>query len=191
MQKGKQKISYSPTRKETDKRTGEHTTRFAPDFWKKELKGKCKIRVCQNCNAVYYDKHWHSWQKSKIDQKTLSKCGWEKSSCYECSQTKPTKLEGKFNYEGEVMVVGITNDKEKQEILSLIRNVGKRAMLRDPEDRIIKIEDKENQLRILTTENQLAVSIGKQIDRSRKGGDLSIRFSDQDETARVIWTASK
>jgi hypothetical protein len=74
-------------------------------------------------------------------------------------------------------------------VLALARNVGRRAQARDPEDRIIKINDAPGGAVVTTTENQLAVSIGKQIDRARKGGKLDITWSQGDKPVRVRWTA--
>jgi hypothetical protein len=71
----------------------------------------------------------------------------------------------------------------------LARNVANRAGRRDPEDRIIKIVDAGESVVIYTTENQLAVSIGKQIHSARKGGTLVITWSHQDKPVRVRWTA--
>jgi hypothetical protein len=42
-------------------------------------------------------------------------------------------------------------------------------------------------VRVTTTENQLAISLGKQVDSAFKGGTLKIRFSDEDLPVRVFW----
>lgn len=93
---------------------------------------------------------------------------------------------GRVNYEGEVILKKIPKNK-MTEIAGLIRNIGKRGKARDSQDKIIKLEISANQIRVLTTENQLAVSIGKQVDRSHKGGKLEIKWSHEDKPARVIW----
>lgn len=167
----------------------------APDWWEKEIKGKRGLLLCSNCRAVYYDKHWHTNKKYASILKKQE--GVKQEMCPECrfigDLPKGGKMEkevkrGNINFEGEVTLKNIPLSEKKIEILNLVRNVGKRAVKRDPEDRIIKIEDKGKTIRILTSENQLAVSIGKQVERAFKGGDLKIKWSEKDALARVIWT---
>ena len=138
--------------------------------------------ICPKCHAVYFDKHWHS-------NKFLSQAyKWNKGVEYElCPEDKQIK-EGKgwVNYEGEVILKKIPKDK-MTEIIQQIRNIGKRGKSRDPQDKIIKLEIGANKIRVLTTENQLAASIGKQIDQAHKGGKLEIEWSHQDKPARVVW----
>lgn len=148
------------------------------DIEEKQPKSKEGLIFCLGCGAVYYDKHWHTNKKYAAilkNQKAI-----KKELCPECKNAKNE------NFEGEILLKNLS--KEKEEILNLVRNIEKRAKKRDPEDRIIKIEDKGKTVRILTTENQLAVSIGKQIDRAFKGGELKIKWSEKDALVRVIWT---
>ncbi|MFH1611690.1 MAG: hypothetical protein ABH887_00225 [bacterium] len=69
--------------------------------------------------------------------------------------------------------------------MNLINNIGERAFKRDPMDRIIKINDNKTEIEILTTENQLAISIGKQIKSAFKG-DIEIKLSKEESVVRVI-----
>lgn len=158
--------------------------RIAPDWWEKEIKGKKELMICSECDAIYYDKHWHT--NKKYAAVLRNQKGIKKELCAECKWQEDAK-KGIENFEGEVVLKNLPLSEQKTEILNLVRNVGKRAAKRDPEDRIIKIEDKGKTVRILTTENQLAVSIGKQIDRAFKGGKLEIKWSEKDSLARVEW----
>ncbi|MBI4281186.1 hypothetical protein HY628_03235 [Candidatus Uhrbacteria bacterium] len=191
IKKGKSLYQHIPRRAEVDKIAAEFVGRLAPDWWEKEVKGLKKLAVCQDCQAIYYDEHWHSWGRAKDLAKRLRKAGVRETVCFECQRVRQIGLEGERGYEGEALLSGWGSIEEKREILRLARNVGKRATLRDPEDQIIRLEDKGKQIRILTTENQLAISIGKQVDRARKGGKLEIKFSHQDAPVRVIWTGKK
>ncbi|MEK7606757.1 MAG: hypothetical protein AAB444_00975 [Patescibacteria group bacterium] len=179
----------APTGKVADKRTGAHMSSTASNWWEKEVKGKKELRVCSRCHAVYFDKHWHtipgifSWMKKR----GIAADG----RCLECTWvTRGTRFVS-MNYEGEVILEGLSSQKEKQEILKLVRNVGARASLRDPEDQIMGIEDKVNKVIVRTTENQLAISIGKQVARAFKGGDLEIKYSHEDAPVRVYWRGGK
>ena len=87
------------------------------------------------------------------------------------------------------MIEGLKDEGERQEVVGLVRNAGKRAMKRDPEDRVISVVVSGAKIRVLTSENQLAVAIGKQLHQARKGGKLTIIWSAQDKPVRVHWTA--
>ena len=152
----------------------------------RELKAGSEVVVCTRCHAIYYDKHWHTWSNGETRLPVGAKL--TEALCRACTTIEPKR--GKtaaFGYEGEVLLSGLTEGGRKQELMRLIRNIGSRAVRRDPEDQIIKIEDKGATVRITTTENQLAVAIGKQIERAFKGGALVIKWSNEDLLARVTW----
>ena len=190
---GKAAKQYFAGRAEKDKRMGSHTPRIAPDWWEREVKGKKPLRICSRCQAVYFDEHWHTipgfWE---IYKKTLPKQKIIEELCVECKWVKSGHADrkadwaGKVGYEGEVILENLISE-DKNEILNLVRNVGKRAIKRDPEDQIIRIKDEGRRVIITTTENQLAVSIGKQVARAFKGGNLEINWSHEDAPARVKW----
>jgi len=141
--------------------------------------GQTDLMLCSQCRAVYYYKSWHhrleNYQKLSEDKRIKF------TLCPACQMIKDKK------YEGLVSLKEVSQDK-KEEILKLVKNVGERAYQRDPIDRIIEIRDRnrDRDIEILTTENQLAVSIGKQIKRAFKG-HLEIQWSHQESTVRVIW----
>lgn len=186
--KGKQTVQYSPKRVEVAKRWGTHTSRIAPDWWEKELKGGKETPVCGRCQAIYFDKHWHTmpevyeWLKKQKGKGSLVT-----GLCGECELVKRAGSLAKEGWEGEVILDGLILGEEKNNILNTVRNVGKRATSRDPEDQIIKIDDQGSRVVIRTTENQLAVSIGKQVARAFKGGELTIKYSHEDAPVRVYW----
>ncbi len=140
--------------------------------------GQIGIVLCKECGAVYYYKGWHhrleDYQKLSEDKRIKF------TLCPACQMIKDKM------YEGQVILKNVPINK-KEEILNLVKNVGQRAFQRDPLDRIIEIQEKNNNLEILTTENQLAVSIGKQIKRAFKG-NLEIKWPHQESTTRVIWS---
>ena len=86
---------------------------------------------------------------------------------------------------GEVVLQGLSAA-EKQEVLNMVRHSGAKGP-RDPNDRVVKIEDSAKGLRILTAENRLAIAIGKRVHRARKGGTLTITWSPGDLPVRVLW----
>lgn len=157
----------------------------------REIKPKPLLAICQKCQAVFYDKKWHTKTglknhlKNKTEVKKTGFAGWfaaqvkSEKVCPACKQKKDFS-------EGVVYLKNIPGNK-KGEILRLIANIGQRADARDREDRVVKIEEKEKQITVYTSENQLALSIAKQVARAHKGGELEIKFSKNEEAVRVYW----
>ncbi|MFA6603407.1 MAG: hypothetical protein WCT10_01040 [Patescibacteria group bacterium] len=138
--------------------------------------------VCPDCRAVYSNKQWYSQFRAPAG---ISVSKLPEMLCSECK----LKRQKRGDYAGEVMIEGVKDKALLAEIVQLVENVGRRAASRDPEERIVKIEKSAGKLRVLTSENQLAVSIGKQLDSARKGGRLSIIWSKGDKLVRVRWQA--
>lgn len=149
-----------------------------------EFKDVPELTACGRCHAVYYDRHWHYDQA--LYEKVAAQQFAENVFCPECLWIK-AGFHGIVDFEGEVLLRGIPNEEMKKEITHEIRNIGTRASDRDPEDQIIKIEDRGETVRVTTTENQLAISIGKQVARAHKGGKLEIKLSREDKPVRVVW----
>lgn len=141
--------------------------------------------ACPDCGAVYFDKHWHSCSEPECRLKAGK---LPRKVCPECRLMKKSGR-GPGNYAGEVLIDGVADRNELREIKNLVMNVAKRAAKRDPEDRIVNVVEGPGSLDIFTSENQLAVSIGRQVHQARKGGELSITWSKSDKPVRVRWQA--
>ena len=135
--------------------------------------GKKDILTCKKCNAVYWYKSWHH---RLDDYPYLSeKKNLKFVLCPACQMIKEKK------YEGELIVENVS-PKVRKEIINTVKNMGEEAFRRDPQDRIISIKEvngNSKRIRILTTENQLAVRIGT------FKGKLNIRYSKKESTARI------
>jgi len=151
------------------------------DLHKPGTSGRSGVLRCPDCRALYYDKHWHS-AGALGQQVDLTDAAEQR--CEECARAAKGQTTA---YAGEVLLDAEFAPHEKEEVLGLVRNVGKRAMKRDPEDRIVRISEANGAIRVLTSENQLAVSIGKQVHQARKGGILTITWSHDDKPVRVHW----
>ncbi|OGZ34210.1 MAG: hypothetical protein A3I88_01380 [Candidatus Portnoybacteria bacterium RIFCSPLOWO2_12_FULL_39_9] len=164
--------------------------------------GEIDILMCQKCEAVYYYKSWHHRledYQSLSEDKPRTFSGYASHKIYNPEKARGKRI--KFilcpacqmikdkKYEGRIILKNAPPEK-KEEILGLVKNIGERAFQRDPLDRIISIKSKKGDIEILTTENQLAVSIGKQIKRAFKGS-LEIQWSHQESIARIIWNYEK
>lgn len=143
---------------------------------------------CPECGAVYTDKHWHACRNAGCRMRAAA---LPKMLCEVCRFRVGRVGNKDSDYAGEVVVEGLASPQERYEVRRLAINVGQRASNRDPQDRIVDMSDSRGRLVIRTSENQLAVSIGKQIDRARKGGQLTIVWSKADKPVRVTWKARK
>ncbi|MFY9457590.1 MAG: hypothetical protein WAP23_01510 [Candidatus Spechtbacterales bacterium] len=145
--------------------------------------GKKDFVVCSDCNAIYYQKSWHHGfadYKHLDESKPVSF-----SICPACQMIKDKKFEGK------VVIENILSE-HKDEILNNIKNTGERAYKRDPMDRIIGIRNYESAVKgrynveVITTENQLARNIARQVERAYGGVKSEITWSKQESVARIV-----
>ncbi len=138
---------------------------------------------CTSCGAVYYDKHWHS---ASLVAAGIPRSEMADAICQSCHE-RPVATGGTpAGWGGEVTMEGVPLV-NRDEVLAQIRNISKRATARDPQTRLLKILDKGGKIYVYTSENQLAVAIGKEVHASHKGGTLSITWSDEDKPVRVLW----
>lgn len=156
-----------------------------PRWWSKDVKVGTAVASCPRCYALFYDKHWHTWSNASVTLPARTKVREE--MCGACKTLGPGYGNSAFGYEGEVILSGLNDQAFKKDILRTVKNVAERARERNPESQIIKIEDNGRTARITTTKNQLAVAIGKEVDSAHKGGELTIRFSDDNKLARIFW----
>lgn len=137
------------------------------------------LTVCKTCGIYFAGKRWlHSTEAKRFKEETPVQF----TTCPACRM----RQDGTF--EGELIARQLPSGK-KQGMLATIRNMGDRAYARDPLERILRIEDSAEGIRVLTSENQLAVRIGRELKQTFKG-TLRIRWSKDDEVTRVLWQGS-
>lgn len=186
------KKTYVPGRSQKIKSDKSMVGRTA-DWWDKEGRKMSSSQLCSRCDAVWYDGHWHTSPllaaKLKAERKGASVGKATKDVlCNECHYAVHGPAEPTLAlYEGQVTLDGLMDAAEKAEVLATVRNFGKRATKRDSEDRIISIDDRGVRVVITTTENQMAVGLGKAVHAAFKGGKLRIVWSKDDLPARVYW----
>jgi hypothetical protein len=188
MSKAKKPTEHEPARREKKKRTRPDFRRSVTNWWDKENVKVSSVRLCGRCLAVLYDGHWHTAPSLAAVMQARKRPPKKDVLCHECHWAVHEPDRMKEGWEGELTLDGLADPETKALVLATVRNVGKRAETRDPEDRIIGIDDRGERVVITTTENQLAVSIGKQVARAFKGGKLAIAWSSDDLPARVHWT---
>lgn len=133
--------------------------------------------ICTKCRAVYHNKRWQWNEVLAAEHKNDDQA---KSVCPACRTTRKEEAEGVLELDGFVSAG------QKQEILKLLKNAGERATERDPLDRIFTSEDLGKKVMVYTTENQLAISLGKQVTRAFNG-ELDISSSKDADIVRVKW----
>jgi len=89
---------------------------------------------------------------------------------------------------GEVTVSGRFTRTEKAELIALTENLGADRRGRDSGDRILRSKSTRDGFVLQTSKGNLAVAIGRQLHRARKGGSLTIVWSRRDLPVRVIWS---
>jgi len=139
------------------------------------------LQLCQKCQAVYYKKRWQ-WDYPLYEKYSHNKDLL--TTCPACSVTRPTEAEGILELSGFVSA------DQKKEILNLIKNAGRRATERDPLDKIFKITTSGKSVVVYTTENQLAMGLGRQV-RQAFGGDINIATASEEDIVRVRWAGDK
>jgi len=135
--------------------------------------------VCKKCHNVLFDKKWHSAESKLLRQAKLYGHGIHFLLCPACN------MEEKHLYEGEIIIKNIPSTRQK-ELPSLISAYGKRALSRDSQDRILSVKQNGSTMRILTTENQLAVKLAKKIKDTLNAASFSVNHSREPfEVSRV------
>lgn len=128
------------------------------------------ITVCKRCNNVLFKKEWHHSGEKLLEQLRIASKGISFTLCPACRMTAQDL------FEGEVLIENIP-EKYESELLRLISAYGKRATDIDPQHRIIRTARTKKGLRVITTENQLAVRLGKKIRDAFKKVRLHIAYS--------------
>ncbi|MFC1618082.1 BCAM0308 family protein [Patescibacteria group bacterium] len=135
------------------------------------------LQICEKCNAVFHKKRWQ-WNAELLQQHKNEK--EIMTTCPACKVTRPEDAEG------VVSLKGFVSESQREEMLRLMKHVGERATKRDPLDRIYKSIVKDKEVLVYTTENQLAISIGKQVKKAFHG-QLKIDMSQEGDIVRVYW----
>jgi NMD protein affecting ribosome stability and mRNA decay len=140
--------------------------------------------VCRRCRNIFFKKEWHRPDNAVIRQARRDGKDVHYSLCPAC-----TMIEN-HTYEGELLIKNLPPS-HARELLFLIRAFGKRATLKDPQDRIIAVTKSRNGCRITTTENQLAVRLAKKIRDAFRASKIHISYSREPyEIDRVVLTFS-
>lgn len=133
--------------------------------------------ICSDCGVVYFDKSWHRNLNEEKIQHLKTNRQFKFTLCPACKMKKDKTFEGEL-----VIKLKAKSLKLKADILSAIKNSDKQAQEKDPLDRILWMEEREDGFHVFTSENQLAVKMGKKLESSFPGSTLEIKYSEEDIT---------
>lgn len=89
-------------------------------------------------------------------------------------------------YDGEVIIKNVPA-KFRQELLNLIKNMGERAMRQDILERVLELKTKNSELKVTTSENQLAQKIGRKVKEVFRGrAKTKILRSKEGDTMKLV-----
>ncbi len=138
--------------------------------------------ICPTCNSVFFGKAWHHTLEE--DKHLNENKNIKFTTCPACQMKKDRMFEGEL----VIKMTGV-NPEMKKEIMSAIENSNKMGMEKDPMDRILWTETNGDELHVFTSENQLAVKIGKKLESAFKGSRCQISHSHEEDIIRVHWSA--
>lgn len=139
--------------------------------------------ICPDCSCVFFDKAWHHSLEEDIKHlESTRRKNLKFKICPACRMKKDRTFEGE-------LVIALSKEKsgEKKEIMNVVKNSDKQAQARDPMDRILWADDRGAEIRVFTSENQLAVRIGKKLESAFRGSALVIKHSHEEDVIRVFW----
>jgi len=135
--------------------------------------------ICTRCHAYLETDHWA--YDSQRYQQLKSRSDVHTMLCPGC-----TRIEKRL-YEGEVIVHHNWQAVDKQEVLNLIHHEEARARATNPTARIALLEDRGDELYILTTTQFLAERIGKELYKAYRGA-LQVMPLPRERFSRVRWS---
>ena len=126
--------------------------------------------ICDRCGSVYTGKTWRRGRR--LSAEVMNTAKWV--TCPGCAQAASGE------YHGQVLIeVGDRVDREA--ISARIANVERRALITQPERRIVASNWNGKTLEVLTTSQKLAHRIAREVEKAF-GGHISFSWSDDDGT---------
>lgn len=158
------------TSKPSRRRNIESKSEARGDIFGPKHKG---LVICRRCRNVFYKKSWHHPTSRLLEQANIAeRSGVSFALCEACRMIE------QHLFEGEIIIKDMPARLES-ECIHLVNNFGARAEARNPQHRIIAIEQQRGEYRITTTENQLAMKLAKKIQHVFGKVDLSITHAKE------------
>lgn len=132
---------------------------------------------CSQCFAVFVRGTWQ-WNTRK--QHEFKAQGIPSKVCPACFQVMNDLPHGILS------LIGVKDKLQLAAILKEVTTIANDAFDRDPLVRIIRIQEKSDEVVVYTTDAAIAKKMGRYINRANHGS-LSVDASERERVARVVW----
>lgn len=137
------------------------------------------MAICKKCSAIYHNKRW------SLSKRTALKAAEKKRQavlCPACQKKRDGFAEGFVTLKGEFV------KKNRDELISMIKNRETRAIYYNPLSRIMDISVKRSgTIEVTTTTDKFAQRLGQLIQKAYNG-KVEYKWSADTKITRVIWT---
>jgi hypothetical protein len=130
---------------------------------------------CTGCGAFYHRRYWTLSAPTGFTPAVHLRPVY----CPACRKSK----EGRAS--GELYLLGL-GDKDRAEVLHLLRNEEAKAREKNPLERIMRLEQTVNNWKVVTTTEKLAQRLGRSVRKAR-GGKIAYKWSHNNKFVRVVW----
>jgi NMD protein affecting ribosome stability and mRNA decay len=144
-----------------------------------EYKGGVEPAVCPSCKLIYKKKHWH---RADAEAKLLLKD--KKTKLHKCPACR--KIDDKYPL-GVVNIKGDFLAEHFEDVVHLIKSEERRALQKNPLERLMKMDKVNGGLHVETTSDALALRIGRVLHRAYKG-EAEFKFRYGNKYVEVDWS---
>jgi len=130
---------------------------------------------CSGCGAFYARRHW-----------TLNRPAGFSNSVHTHPIYCPACLKIRDRVPGGELHLLTVESAERGEIARILRNEEARARVKNPLERIMRLNTENMGWRIETTTEKLAQRLGRSIKKAR-GGSLDYKWGHNNKFVRVVW----
>ena len=134
-----------------------------------------EIIQCRGCGAFYHRRRWTLIVPTEFSPPALRRAWF----CPACQKIKAHSVSG------EVHLHGVA-ERDRGEILRLLRNEEAKAREKNPLERIMLLAAVGGGWRVETTTEKLAQRLGRSLRKAR-GGKVNYTWSHNNKFVRVVW----
>ena len=134
-----------------------------------------EVIQCRGCGAFYHRRRWSLTAPPGFDATARQ----AELFCPACQKIKAHSVSG------EVHVRGV-EEKDRGEILRLLRNEAAQAREKNPLERIMRLAATGDDWMVETTTEKLAQRLGRSLRKAR-GGKVNYTWSHNNKFVHVVW----
>jgi NMD protein affecting ribosome stability and mRNA decay len=134
--------------------------------------------LCKDCQSYYHHKRWMNDPDTYRQLQSDPDVHW--LTCPACKKIAEGYAEGILTLRGSYLWT------HEEEIRHLLKNEEIKASGRNPQERIIRMAQQDEELAVETTEQRLAEHLGRVLHRAHQG-ELKINWGAGPEICRVNW----